>query len=125
MDSALRSLGLTAALFAGAALMATTALALNHKNAGESPAKPALGAGGGTAKGTELFASRCGSCHTLGSAGTSGTVGPNLDELKPDKARVLAAIGTGGTGSGTMPKDLVVGRDAAAVAAFVASTAGK
>lgn len=122
-DSVLRSLGLTAGLFAGAALMAGTALALNHENAGEKPVKPALGATGGTSKGQELFSTRCGSCHTLAAGGTTGTVGPNLDKLKPDKGRVLAALKKGGTGSGTMPKDLVVGADAEAVAKFVSTSA--
>ena len=33
--------------------------------------------------GKEVFlgASACGTCHTLADAGTSGTVGPNLDDL--------------------------------------------
>ena len=30
-------------------------------------------------KGQQLFTQKCGSCHTLTGAGTSGTVGPNLD----------------------------------------------
>ena len=30
--------------------------------------------------GQELFKANCGSCHTLADAGTTGTVGPNLDE---------------------------------------------
>ena len=29
--------------------------------------------------GQQLFTSSCGSCHTLAAAGTSGTIGPNLD----------------------------------------------
>ena len=40
-------------------------------------------------------------------------------------ARVLAALKNGGTGRGTMPKDLVAGADAKAVADFVAANAGK
>lgn len=35
---------------------------------------------------------RCGSCHTLAEAGATGTLGPNLDELKPDVPRVVAAV---------------------------------
>ncbi len=29
----------------------------------------------------EFFATNCGGCHVLGAAGTTGTVGPNLDEM--------------------------------------------
>jgi mono/diheme cytochrome c family protein len=75
--------------------------------------------------GRDLFASNCGSCHTLEAAGTSGEIGPNLDDLKPDAARVLAAIETGGTGSGQMPRDLVQGQQAERVAQFVAANAGR
>jgi mono/diheme cytochrome c family protein len=32
----------------------------------------------------ELFASKCGSCHTLSTAGTSGTTGPDLDQAIPN-----------------------------------------
>ena len=36
----------------------------------------------------EVFASAgCGGCHTLKDAGSSGNVGPNLDDLKPSEAR--------------------------------------
>lgn len=73
----------------------------------------------------EVFASKCGSCHTLAAAQSTGTVGPNLDELKPDSARVLAAIEKGGTGSGAMPKDIVVGEDAQALADYVGKVAGQ
>jgi mono/diheme cytochrome c family protein len=31
-------------------------------------------------RGQQLFTQKCGSCHTLAGAGTSGDVGPNLDE---------------------------------------------
>src|SRR4029079_18012305 len=34
---------------------------------------------GDRAKGKELFTQKCGSCHTLADAGTSGKIGPNLD----------------------------------------------
>ena len=82
---------------------------------------PAAAAG----PGRQLFAQTCGTCHTLSAAGTSGAVGPNLDDLKPDEARVLAAIQNGGTGSGTMPPNLYTGAQAQQVAAFVSSSAGQ
>lgn len=126
-ESALASLGLTASLLLGSAVLAGSALALDRENAGELPAKPALGAAGGGSRnaGAQLFATRCGSCHTLKGANTEGRVGPDLDRLKPNAALVLTAIRRGGTGSGTMPKDLVVGRQAEQVAAFVAGIAGR
>ena len=33
--------------------------------------------------GKDIFLANCGSCHTLADAGTSGKIGPNLDQLKP------------------------------------------
>ena len=33
-----------------------------------------------SAAGRDVFVAQCGSCHTLSDAGTSGTIGPNLDE---------------------------------------------
>ena len=50
--------------------------------------------------------------------------GPNLDELKPSRARVLTAIDRGGTGSGRMPPKLLPPADAKRVAAFVANAVG-
>jgi mono/diheme cytochrome c family protein len=37
----------------------------------------------------------CAVCHTLKHAGAAGEVGPSLDELKPDAARVEKAIRNG------------------------------
>ena len=126
-ESALASLGLTAALLAGALIIGGTALAVNDSGAGETPKQPALAGGSGAvaAAGAEAFASNCGSCHTLKAAGAQGTVGPNLDDMKPSSALVLAAIAKGGQGSGTMPKDLLTGKDAQEVADYVAGVAGK
>lgn len=36
----------------------------------------------------------CGDCHTLAEAGTTGTAGPNLDEVKPTFEEVVDAIKT-------------------------------
>ena len=38
---------------------------------------------------------QCAICHTLADAGASGTIGPSLDELKPDAPRVVKALKTG------------------------------
>jgi cytochrome c oxidase subunit 1 len=124
-EGPLFSLGFTTALVGTAGFLAILALALNEQGAGEAPAKPALGAG---ASGAELaakqFTSSCGSCHTLAAAGTTGTVGPDLDQTKPSKAQVLAAIEKGGLGTGTMPAGLLQGAEAEQVADYVAKSAG-
>jgi cbb3-type cytochrome c oxidase subunit III len=83
--------------------------------------------------GQKLFQAKCGGCHTLAAAGTSGTSGPNLDEaFGPSRKQgfkqstiqnvVLDQIRLA---SAPMPKNLVTGQDAQDVAAFVAATAGK
>jgi mono/diheme cytochrome c family protein len=55
--------------------------------------------GGDAAAGEEVFASAgCGSCHTLEEAGTSGTVGPNLDDSQVDQAAAVQQITNGGGG---------------------------
>ena len=87
------------------------------------------GAGGGgeaaSAEGQQIFTQSCGTCHTLADAGTQGNVGPSLDDLAPDAARVQSAIENGGAGSGAMPANIVTGAEAEAVAEYVASVAGK
>jgi cbb3-type cytochrome c oxidase subunit III len=46
----------------------------------------------------QLFVQSCGSCHVLADAGTSGTIGPNLDEVKPPVDRAIEQITNGGGG---------------------------
>ncbi len=59
----------------------------------------------------------------LKDAGTSGNVGPDLDSLAPlSEETVAKQIENGG---GAMPAKLLTGQDAANVAAYVASVAGK
>ncbi len=85
--------------------------------AAETPAEP-------EDPGRQTFVASCGGCHVLAEAGTSSPVGPNLDDLKPDAARVQAAIATGGTGTGAMPAGLLEGDEAQQVAEYVAKVAG-
>jgi mono/diheme cytochrome c family protein len=82
--------------------------------------------------GRDLFVQHCGSCHTFDAAGTVGQIGPNLDDIAINEGDVLYAIKNGGgrhakgqeTGpSGNMPRNLVTGKDAQDVAAFVAASA--
>jgi mono/diheme cytochrome c family protein len=82
-------------------------------------------------RGQDLFVQHCGSCHTLDAAGTVGQIGPNLGDIAVNEADVLHAIRTGGGRhshgaggrTGNMPRNLVTGRDARDVAAFVAASA--
>jgi mono/diheme cytochrome c family protein len=80
---------------------------------------------GDPANGEQVFASAgCGGCHTLEAAGSSGSVGPNLDEAKPD---MQLAIDRVTNGSGAMPsfKDQLSEQEIADVAAYVVqSTSG-
>lgn len=74
---------------------------------------------GDPAAGAEVFASAgCGSCHVLAAAGTSGTVGPNLDEVKPTAEKAYVQIRDGGGG---MPpyKDQLSEQQIADVTAYV------
>jgi len=82
-------------------------------------------AGGGTPDFTaerKAFATTCGGCHTLADAKTTGTVGPNLDQLKPAEAIIEHQIAVGG---GPMPAGLFKGQQAKDVAAYIAAVAGK
>ena len=82
-------------------------------------------------RGAELFAERCGGCHTLAAAGTEGSnveqrvSGPNLNARRETKDQVLYAIRNGGFSGAIMPQNVVVGEDAQAVAQFVSEYAGK
>jgi mono/diheme cytochrome c family protein len=85
------------------------------------------GSSGGAAKpdGKQVFASAgCGGCHTLKDAGSTGNVGPNLDQLKPSKSTVQHQVEVGG---GAMPafKGRLSAAEIAAVADYVSSVAGK
>jgi mono/diheme cytochrome c family protein len=75
--------------------------------------------------GRELFGLRCANCHTLKAANAIAQVGPNLDQLRPNKAIVLDAIENGrARGNGQMAGGLYTGEDAEDVANFVAKAVG-
>ncbi|MGH3010014.1 MAG: c-type cytochrome [Gaiellaceae bacterium] len=101
--------------------------------------------------GQKLFSATCGSCHTLQAAGTSGTIGPNLDNAfaadrtqgYPDSTVENVVLDQIRLGSGPiatytthehgvkgltpqtpMPSNLLTGQDAIDVAAYVGSVAG-
>jgi mono/diheme cytochrome c family protein len=108
----------------------------NHANANAQYAGLKLTAAEKT--GRELFGQHCGFCHTLQAANAVGKVGPNLDQIQPSESLTLHTINNGCLqnpspsetsqtclGQGTMPANVVQGRQAQEVAQFVARVAGK
>lgn len=95
---------------------------------------------GDKTNGKELFVKGCGSCHILADAGSSGTIGPNLDyaffQSRKDGLgdETIQQVVRGqiaypvedpvAEGVQGMPKDIFKGQDAEDVATYVASVAG-
>jgi mono/diheme cytochrome c family protein len=90
--------------------------------------------------GKKLFVSKCGSCHTLGRAGTKGTAGPNLDEAFQRSLsegfgttavrgvvykQILFPNRNKSTNGIKMPAKLVSGDSAHDVAAYVAEVSAR
>jgi mono/diheme cytochrome c family protein len=83
-------------------------------------------------EGAVLFSTHCSGCHTLSAAGTQGsgnrgvrTQGPNLNQRTETYEDALFAIQNGGFSGAIMPQNIVVGKEAEAVARFVAKYAGE
>ena len=112
-------------------LAALAAVALPASGCGTSTADPA--------RGRVLFRQKCGVCHALAEAGTTGIQGPNLD----DAFAAARAAGEGGdtvegivkaqvefprpsnnNPAASMPADIVTGQDLEDVAAYVGLYAG-
>ena len=76
--------------------------------------------------GKGLFQSFCGGCHTLAAAGTSGRVGPNLDDEEKDCEDVLKAM-VEGEGNGRMPSFVttLTAQQRLLIARFVANATGQ
>jgi mono/diheme cytochrome c family protein len=99
-----------------------------------------LSDGGSVSRGQQLFKDNCGTCHTLAHAGTTGTIGPNLDaafqvahdrDYKESTIRNVVAkqikyptTDPPTEGAVGMPADVVKGGDVDDVAAYVACAAG-
>ncbi len=90
-------------------------------------------------QGKVLFVSKCGSCHTLSHAATTGSVGPNLDDaFRQDRADGIKSTSIQGLVSywiqfpnanpdsgAVMPPMLLKGQSAEDVAAYVGQVAAK
>jgi len=85
--------------------------------------------------GAEIFHQRCAGCHSLNVVGAQGSAenankreykdGPNFDQRVEEYDHVLYAIRNGGYSSGPMPQNIVTGKEAEAVARFIAENSGK
>jgi mono/diheme cytochrome c family protein len=118
-----------AVLALAVALVATGCGAVSHMTASEGNAQD----------GKKLFQTNCGSCHVIENAGTTGTLGPNLDDafgivreqgfhestirdvVRGQIAYPETETASGGPG---MPANLVTGQQADDVAQYVAQCAG-
>ena len=103
---------------------ATPAPAATARASGASGESGAGGAGDAAAGKAVFTSAGCVGCHTLADAGATGTVGPNLDEAKPDAALVVERVTNG---KGPMPpfKGQLTDKQIQDVAAYVSSVAGK
>ena len=115
---------LTAACLAAAALLAAGCGSQGVNVAKDDPNR----------KGAELFAERCGSCHTLSVAGTQGSTtdvadreredGPNFDTRVESVEDVVYAIENGGFSGAIMPENIATGEEKMQIARFLAKYAG-
>ena len=80
---------------------------------------------GDAAAGKQVFESAgCVACHTLADAGSTGTVGPNLDDAKPPATLVVTRVTDG---AGAMPsfKGKLTDEQIKELADYVSENAGK
>jgi len=100
----------------------TAAATTTAAGGGAATTTAAAATQGDPVAGKAVFASAgCSACHTLKAAGATGTVGPNLDQLKPPYDRVLHQVQVGG---GPMPafKNTLSAKQIQDVAAFVVAS---
>ena len=89
-----------------------------------APATPAFKLKGNPTAGKAIFQKAgCTSCHTLKDAGSTGTVGPNLDQAKPDYRLATARVTLG---KSVMPsfKSQLSTQQIADVASYVVTATG-
>jgi mono/diheme cytochrome c family protein len=104
----------------------STEAATSAPTTAEAPAATTSASGSAVtaAAGKKVFLASCTSCHTLADAGSTGTVGPNLDDLEPDMALVVKQVTNGGGGMPAFGSQLSR-TQIQAVAKYVSSVAGK
>ena len=78
------------------AVFVLTATGCGGKGSSSSSSDKAAGSG---TPGEKVFSTAgCANCHTMEAAGAKGTVGPNLDELRPNEQTVKRQVTNGGNG---------------------------
>ncbi len=117
----------TPGLLRGALVAAALAVAL--------PGCQVKDSGGDAANGKKLFVAKCGSCHVMQRAGTTGVIGPNLDDaFAQDRADGFHSDTLRGVvqhqivypnRNGVMPGKLYTGQNALDVATYVGQAAAK
>ena len=67
---------------------------------------------------------QCGVCHTLQAAGSTGSIGPNLDQIKPQIPQIIASVTYG---IGVMPswQGILTYEEIEAVAYYVFNSTNK
>lgn len=106
------------------AMMAAIVFFAREDEEEEEHAETAQVAEGNPEAGADVFASAgCGGCHTLEAAGTSGTIGPDLDASEAGHEQVVEQVTNGGGG---MPPfgDSLSEEEIRDVAAFVVGARG-
>ena len=67
---------------------------------------------------------QCGICHTLKAAGSSGNIGPDLDQLKPPMSKIIYVV-TNGIGVMQAWKGILTYEEIEAVAYYVFNSTNK
>ena len=70
--------------------------------------------------GMEVYKNKaeCGICHTMQAAGSTGNIGPNLDQLKPQEAQIINSV-TNGIGVMQSWEGILTEKEIEAVAYYV------
>ena len=66
----------------------------------------------------------CGACHSLSATGSTGKIGPNLDQIKPQIPQIILTVTNG---SGVMPafEGMLTSEEIEAVAYFISTSSNK
>lgn len=112
-------------LFAGPSLGGASNGSPNGYRTSSRPGSSSSAGRGSSSTGAAVFASAgCANCHTLKAAGATGSVGPNLDQVRPSASTVMAIVESGG---GVMPSfsGKLSRAQITAVAQYVSRVAGR